>query len=49
MTGLSVRLGAASRQRLGIGALILRQAEGANFDSFHLGGYFSFTVYDFRL
>jgi hypothetical protein len=49
MMGLSVRLGAARPQRLGMGALILRRAEGANFNSFRVGGYFSFTVYDFRL
>ena len=49
MTGLTMRLGATRPQRVGIGALILRQAEGSNFDSFRLGGYFSFTVYDFRL
>jgi hypothetical protein len=49
MTGLAVRLGPTGRQRIGIGALILRQAEADDFDSFRLGGYLSFTVYDFRL
>lgn len=49
MTGVSVRLGAARSQRLGAGALILRRAEGSDFDSFHVGGYVNFTVYDLRL
>jgi hypothetical protein len=49
MTGVSVRLGATGSQRIGAGALILRQADGDDFDSFRLGGYLSFTVYDFRL
>jgi hypothetical protein len=49
MTGLSVRLGATRSQRLGAGALILRQANGSNFDAFRLGGYVSFTLLDLAL
>jgi hypothetical protein len=49
MTGLSVRLGANGAQRVGAGTLILRRAEGSDFDSFQLGGYVSFTLFDFRL
>lgn len=49
MTGVSLRLGATASQRIGAGALLLRQADGDDFDSFRLGGYLNFTVYDFRL
>lgn len=48
MIGPTVRLGASRAQRLGAGVLILRRAEGSDFNSFRLGGYVSFTVYDFR-
>jgi hypothetical protein len=49
LTGVSMRLGKARAQRIGLGALILRQSEGSNFDTFKLGGYASFTLYDLRL
>ncbi len=49
MIGPTLRLGATRSQRLGAGVLILRNASGENLDVFHLGGYLSFTVLDFRL
>jgi hypothetical protein len=49
MVGPTVRLGANGAQRVGAGALILRRAAGSDFDSFQLGGYVSFTLFDLRL
>jgi hypothetical protein len=49
MVGATVRLGPATRQRLGAGLLILRNETGDGLDVFHLGGYVSFTLFDIGL